>query len=81
MRQRRTRLEQLRLDLENEGYQPGSPQFEAQLRSKQVEACQELQEVPSCDSCPAFDGCEIIKAHLRDIRFGVEIKNGSNGRT
>jgi hypothetical protein len=71
----------MKLDLEMEGYQPGSPQFEAQLRSKQVLMCQEMQGVPSCDACPAFDNCEIIKAHLRDIRFGVEIKDGPDGRT
>lgn len=78
---RRNKLEQLRIDLEMEGYQPGSPQFDAQLLGRQVEACQEMQGVAGCDACPAFDSCEIIKQHLRDIRYGVEIKNGSDGRS
>ena len=64
-----------------EGYRSGTPQFEAQLRGRQVEACMEMQGVGSCQECPAFDGCEIIKQHLRDIRYGVETNHGPDGRT
>lgn len=68
-------IDQLVIDLEVEGYRPGTPVFDAELRKRQVEACQEMQGVPGCDSCPAYDNCELVKAHLRDIRFGVEVQN------
>jgi hypothetical protein len=66
-----------------EGHKPGTPVFEAKVRQKQVSLCQELQLVPNCLSCPAYDDCEIVKAHLRDIRFGVpgvEVKDATGTR-
>jgi len=74
-------LEQLKLDIELEGYAPDTPQFGVMLRQRQVETCVEMKELPSCESCPAYLECEILKEYLRDLRFGVEIDNGSDDRT
>jgi len=72
-------LDQLKLDTEFEGYAPGSPQFDAVLRKKQVEACMEMKALVGCDECEAYDSCEIVKAYLRDLHFGVEVNNGTAG--
>jgi hypothetical protein len=74
-------LEQLKLDIELEGHPPDTPQFGALLRQRQVETCVEMKELPSCESCPAYLDCEILKAYLRDLHYGVEINDGSDGRT
>jgi hypothetical protein len=75
----RSTVDQLKLDLELEGYELGTPQFEVMLRQRQVETCVEMKELPSCETCPAYFDCEIIKAHLRDLRYGVEISDGPDG--
>jgi hypothetical protein len=76
----RSTIDQLKLDLELEGYEPGTPQFDVMLRQRQVEHCVEMKELPSCETCPAYFDCEIIKAHLRDLRYGVEIdQDGPDG--
>lgn len=75
------RLRQIHLDLEMEGHRPGTPVFEAKARERQVLLCQEMQQVPSCQLCPAYSDCEVVKAHLRDIRFGVEVSDATGSRT
>jgi hypothetical protein len=70
---RETWLAQTQLEVEAEGFQPGTPQFESKLRQRQVEACQVYQQVPNCSVCPAFDGCDMAKKHLMDIRYGVQV--------
>ena len=80
MRRRLPRLDQIRLDVEMQGHPPGSPVFEAKVREQQVAMCQNLQQVPACPMCPAYADCEIVKAHLRDIRFGVEVTNVTGSR-
>jgi len=67
-------LHQLNRDLELEGYTPGTEQFDIALRERKVGKCQEMQGVPSCNSCPAFMGCELVKAHRRDLAFGGKRK-------
>ena len=73
----RGKLEELKLALELEGYTPGSPKFQALLRQRQVETCVELKSLSSCNDCPAYFSCEVLKHHLRDITYGVE--DGSSG--
>ena len=67
-------LNQLELDTEFEGYTPGTPQVRAVLQQKKVETCLQMKGLGGCDECEAFDGCEIVKGHLRDLHFGVSIK-------
>ena len=65
-------ITQMSLEVEAQGYTPGTPPFEAMLRQRKVEACQVMQAVPSCNVCPAYENCELIRQHLRDLRYGVE---------
>lgn len=67
-------LNQLELDTEFEGYVPGTPQYEAVLRQKKVETCQMMKGLAGCDECGAYDGCELVKAYLRDLHYGVALK-------
>lgn len=60
-------LEQLRADLEASGLKPGTPAFEKEFRRQKVDMCKIRQGVDSCWNCQAFDHCELIKAHLRDM--------------
>lgn len=59
-------LEELRETLEFEGYVPGTEEFEVRLRERQVWRCRELKGMAGCSNCPAFDWCEIVRAHYRD---------------
>lgn len=68
----RSRIDDLKDELEAAGYRPGTGPFEAELRKRRVELCMYDKNVASCSECPAFDSCELIKSHLRDLRFGVD---------
>lgn len=62
-------LKQIELDLENEGYKPDTFPFKAEKRKRQVELCKATRAVESCWKCSVFDHCELVKHHLRDMRF------------
>lgn len=62
-------LKQLNIDLEMEGYKPGSPRFDVELRRRKIDVCKNMRPVDSCWNCEAFDHCELLKTHLRDIRL------------
>ncbi len=64
-----TPIRQIEIGLENEGYEPGSFAFEAEKRKRQVGLCKMTREVASCWECKVFDHCELVKQHLRDLRF------------
>jgi len=64
--------EQLRLEVELEGYDQGSPQYEVVLRQRRVERCQGMRGISSCEMCIARDSCEVLRHHLRDLYYGVE---------
>lgn len=64
-------LDQLKEDLELEGFDPDSPAFAAHLLARQVKKCQELQQVRDCPQCQAFDDCDISKRYLMQLRFGT----------
>lgn len=66
-------LDQLRIQVELEGYEPGTPQYEAVLRKRKVELCMEMKGFAGCDECPAYDSCQIVKEYLRDLHYGVKI--------
>ena len=52
--------------VQGEGHEPGTPAFDRRVRARKVVLCQELHRVSTCTRCIAYDGCELIKAHLRD---------------
>lgn len=64
-----TPIRQIELALETEGYKPGTFPFEAEKRKRQVELCKTTRAVESCWKCNVFDHCELVKHHLRDMRF------------
>lgn len=67
-------LRVLESQLEDSGLKPGSKPYERELRARKVEMCKQFQGVSSCWDCKAFDGCELVKQHLRDIRESAALK-------
>ena len=64
-------LTRLRNQTEDEGYEPGTPQFEFRFLALRVEKCMEGQGVTLCSSCKVFDDCEMTRTHERWKRFGL----------
>lgn len=62
-------LADLEADLIREGLKAGTFPYEAELRKRKVELCKVRQGVASCAECRYFDHCELLKTHLRDMRF------------
>ena len=62
-------IKQIERELEAEGFKPNTFPWEAEKRKRQVELCKTLRQVDSCWNCTAFDHCELVKHHLRDLRF------------
>jgi len=67
-------LRQLKSELEFSGLKPGTPVYEETLRERKVDMCKDAQGVGSCWDCRAFDSCELIKAHLMDLKYGIRSK-------
>ncbi len=58
-------IRELKKLVKSEGYDPNSADFERRLDQYRVIRCREMQGVPHCAACPAYDGCETIKRVLR----------------
>lgn len=61
----------LREHVEDEGYEPGTPQFDARLVFLRVEKCMELQAVTRCGDCRAYLDCPLLEAYSRLKVFGI----------
>jgi len=68
--------DQIGLALENEGYTKGTPKFERLMRARRVEACRAAHGC-ACSQCPAYDECELAKAHLSDNVEAYERRHGN----
>ena len=64
-------LQQLEDELEALGARPGTFAYDKMYRARKVELCKELQRVPSCNECRAFDHCTLVKQYLVDLRTKV----------
>jgi hypothetical protein len=53
--------------IHNEGYRPGTPQFDFILRKRKVERCQDMRRITACQTCNAYDHCELLKSYMRDL--------------
>lgn len=62
----------LELALQAEGYQKGTPAFDAALLQRKVERCQEQRAVLSCRECGYFDHCDTAKDFLVHLRYKQE---------
>lgn len=62
-------IEKIKFELELEGFDPESPEFEVALRTRRVRKCQEQKEVMHCKQCGYFQWCELAKEHLRSQRY------------
>lgn len=71
-------VEQLEEELVAEGYVRGSPAYESMLRKRKVELCRLMRGV-SCESCAAYLDCSLLKHYLRDLHYGVEVRDGAPG--
>jgi hypothetical protein len=63
-------LDELRDEVELEGYEPGTPEFERIFLARRVKKCQEFQLVEHCTQCKAFDYCELAKQHMKNLKYG-----------
>lgn len=62
-------LHELENFIEDLGYQPGTPAYDRALRAAKVGRCQEMQGVPDCPACDAYEHCELTKLHQIDVRY------------
>lgn len=67
---RRDILTTLKERVEDEGYEPGTPQYEARLLAARVERCMEMQGVTKCSECRAFLGCDLTIEHAQAKAYG-----------
>lgn len=70
-------LREIEKNLELEGLKPGTFIYEAELRRRKVEMCRALKQVESCWKCDYFDHCELIKLHLKDLRYHTKRPDGT----
>lgn len=54
-------LDHLQAVVEAEGLEEGTPAYEHRLLVLRVEKCIELQAVPECGECKAFEHCEYAR--------------------
>lgn len=66
-----TVLGQIISSVKNEGYAPGSKEFEKRKRQLQVAKCREMRGLITCTECPANDICELYIQVKRDSH-GIE---------
>ena len=59
-------IDEMEMTVEAEGFTPGTPQFDAAMRGKKVEKCQEVKGFLTCSQCPAVMECSLRLALLRD---------------
>jgi len=65
-------LRQLESDLEGEGFKRNTERWDRAMRTRKVALCKQAQAVASCNDCKAFDHCELVKQHLRDMRTPIK---------
>ena len=65
-------LRQLESDLEGEGFKRGTERWDRAVCTRKVLLCKQAQGVESCWDCMAFDGCELVKQHLRNLHTPVK---------
>lgn len=65
-------LKELEREIELEGYKRGTFPFDAELRKRKVVMCKSARSLNSCWDCAYLDHCELIKQHLRDLRFNTK---------
>lgn len=63
-------LELIREEVELEGYEPGTYQFERVFLARRVKKCQELQGVVECMDCRAYLGCDLARQYMIDVKYG-----------
>ena len=63
-------LGQIISSTKQEGYTPGTPEFERRLRQLKVSKCREMRGHTTCQECPANDVCELYIQVKRD-HYGI----------
>lgn len=63
-------LELIREEVELEGYEPGTPEFERIFLARRVQRCQEMQNVLECMNCRAFLSCDLARQHMINVKYG-----------
>lgn len=63
-------LDDLQSKAELEGYAPGTPEYERELRRLKVEQCQQMQGVGMCSYCDRYEYCDLRVAHGFDKKYG-----------
>ena len=63
-------LERLKNQVEDEGYQVGSPGYDFRLLELKVQTCQQMQNVELCSMCKAIEACETGMRYEQERRAG-----------
>ena len=70
-------LDNIQDQLELEGYVPGTPKYEQELRRLKVEQCQQMQSVGECSACPRYEFCDLRVAYGFDRKYRKDDASGS----
>jgi hypothetical protein len=62
-------VDQLKEDVEDLGYAPGTEQYTRELRKLQVYKCQDIRGLNECRPCVAYFDCELVRLYKLDIRY------------
>lgn len=62
-------LENLRDRVELAGFEPGTPEYDIELRRERVQQCMQMRNVNACSACSYFTDCELRIAHWRDLKL------------
>lgn len=63
-------LEVIREEVELEGYEPDTPEFNRVYLARRVRKCQEIQGVQDCTDCRAFIACGLAREYMISVKYG-----------
>jgi hypothetical protein len=62
-------LANLRADVEGDGFEPGTEEFEREYRARKVPICRDLRGVETCYACPHQHDCTLLRDYMRDLAY------------
>ena len=62
-------LEELKIQLELEGYVPDTPKFEFLYLERKVKLCQARHLVTACRGCSYYEDCKLVKQYVACVVY------------
>jgi len=64
-------LKDIEQEVEVDGTPRDSPFFPIRVRERSLRVCQERRGVSKCKDCPHYEMCELVKAHMTDVKYAI----------